>query len=159
MNWYFKFKRYLKDKNVRHTINKVLEGYDFDYAYLLDIELSKMKAMYDYFSKYGMSESNDRMLQTLKRTITILDLLLNEDFCEVSINEVPDPSSKLEEIVGKVEYRCLVNVNFSNIKRFLPEVDEVSIDIYKKFPDILYMEKLWNLYNKMRAEYTRTWWD
>ena len=72
MNWYFKFKRYLKDKNVRHTINKVLEGYDFDYAYLLDIELSKMKAMYDYFSKYGMSESNDRMLQTLKRTITIL---------------------------------------------------------------------------------------
>lgn len=159
MNWYFKFKRYLKDKNVRYTINKVLEGYDFDYAYLLDIELSKMKAMYDYFSKYGMSESNDRMLQTLKRTITILDLLLNEDFCEVSINEVPDPSSKLEEIVGKVEYRCLVNVNFSNIKRFLPEVDEVSIDIYKKFPDILYMEKLWNLYNKMRAEYTRTWWD
>ena len=63
------------------------------------------------------------------------------------------------EIVGKVEYRCLVNVNFSNIKRFLPEVDEVSIDTYKKFPDILYMEKLWNLYNKMRAEYTRTWWD
>ncbi len=159
MNWYFKLKRYFKDKNVRHTINKVLEGYDFDYSYLLDIELSKMKAMYDYFSKYGMSESNDRMLQTLKRTITILDLLLNEDFCEVSINEVPDPSSKLEEIVGKIEYRCLVNVNFSNIKRFLPEVDEVSIDTYKKFPDILYMEKLWNLYNKMRAEYTRTWWD
>lgn len=159
MNWYFKLKRYFKDKNVRHTINKVLEGYDFDYSYLLDIELSKMKAMYDYFSKYGMSESNDRMLQTLKRTITILDLLLNEDFCEVSINEVPDPSSKLEEIVGKVEYRCLVNVNFSNIKRFLPEVDEVSINTYKKFPDILYMEKLWNLYNKMRAEYTRTWWD
>lgn len=159
MNWYFKLKRYFKDKNVRHTINKVLEGYDFDYSYLLDIELSKMKAMYDYFSKYGMSESNDRILQTLKRTITILDLLLNEDFCEVSINEVPDPSSKLEEIVGKVEYRCLVNVNFSNIKRFLPEVDEVSIDTYKKFPDILYMEKLWNLYNKMRAEYTRTWWD
>lgn len=159
MNWYFKLKRYFKDKNVRHTINKVLEGFDFDYSYLLDIELSKMKAMYDYFSKYGMSESNDRMLQTLKRTITILDLFLNEDFCEVSINEVPDPSSKLEEIVGKIEYRCLVNVNFSNVKRFLPEVDEVSIDTYKKFPDILYMEKLWNLYNKMRAEYTRTWWD
>lgn len=159
MNWYFKLKRYFKDKNVRHTINKVLEGYDFDYSYLLDIELSKMKAMYNYFSKYGISESNDRMLQTLKRTITILDLLLNEDFCEVSINEVPDPSSKLEEIVGKIEYRCLVKVNFSNIKRFLPEVNEVSIDTYKKFPDILYMEKLWNLYNKMRAEYTRTWWD
>lgn len=159
MKWYIKLKRYLKDKNVRHTINKVLEGYDFDYSYLLDIELSKMKAMYDYFSKYGISESNDRMLQTLKRTITILDLFLNEDFCEVSINEVPDPSSKLEEIVGKIEYRCLVKVNFSNIKRFLPEVDEVSIDTYKKFPDILYMEKLWNLYNKMRAEYTRTWWD
>ena len=79
MNWYFKLKRYFKDKNVRHTINKVLEGYDFDYSYLLDIELSKMKAMYDYFSKYGMSESNDRTLQTLKRAITVLELYLNDD--------------------------------------------------------------------------------
>ena len=42
----------------KHDFNKVLEGYDFDYAYLLDIELSKMKAMYDYFSKYGIYESN-----------------------------------------------------------------------------------------------------
>ena len=159
MNWYFKLKRYLKDKNVRHTINKVLEGYDFDYSYLLDIELSKMKAMYDYFSKYGMSESNDRTLQTLKRAITVLELYLNNDFFEVVINEAVDPCNKLEELVGKIEYKCKVKVNFSNISRFFPNVTENLLEACKKFPDTLYSEKLWNLYNKMRAEYTRLWWD
>lgn len=146
INWfYWNFNKYHW-----RVIKEAILGYpwDFDYAYRL--ERAKLDEMRHYFKHKGIAEN--RLLASIRiaKMIKMIDIF-TERIETSSYNIVGDINT------GKIEYKCLVNVNLKNIHRFIKE-DE-NKNYYIQHPDEIYKLKAKHLYEKMRAEWMESFWD
>ena len=119
-----------KYRNWNHVLK---HNYDFDYAFMLEIEKHKLKNMLKYFKKSNIREDNAIVIRDLKLAIYLLDIILKEDY----------------------KHRV-------NIKNGLRFVNLNELTFIKRFPEYIYdvaVAKAWCLYHKLRYYRMRNWWD
>lgn len=156
-------------KERRKAMMAVVDGYPWDYSYLLSTELAYIKYMREYFKNHHIVESAQDHYEKLNWAAKILEKLVDEDFLEIVKTDE-------EGFAGlpRVEVKCKHYVNLRNMDRFIEcvsyersymdlDIHKKQVDqtrnLYKNYPQELYREKLWNLYCLIRRRYTRTWWD
>lgn len=156
-------------KERRKAMMAVVDGYPWDYSYLLSTELACIKYMREYFKNHHIVESAHDHYEKLNWAAKILERLVDEDFLEIVKTDE-------EGFAGlpRVEVKCKHYVNLRNMDRFIDGVSyersymdqdihknyaDQTRNLYKNYPQELYREKLWNLYCLIRRRYTRTWWD
>lgn len=128
-----------KNKNKR-LIKEAMKFYPFDYGFVLSLEKQALIRMYEYFKVSRIAEGNEVVEKNLKLALRLLDIILEID-----------SSYNSEGFVDR-------HINTKNWKRFWPEATD--LDLSKPiFQDYLRREKAWYLYNKLRFERMRTWWD
>lgn len=112
------------------------------YPYGLSLEKQALIRMYEYFKVSRIAEGNEVVEKNL--ALGLLDIVLEIDsayHCDFR------PGSE-----GFVDR----HINIKNWKRFWPKAADLSKPILQ---DHLRREKAWYLYNKLRFERMRTWWD
>lgn len=136
------------NKNHFKVIKEAICGYPFDYCYMWSLQRSKLKEMLEYFKKSNITEDNWRIVRDLNLAINFLDIMINED-------------ELYEYTPGKNwpgNYKCLINVNLTNIDRFVKNKDDKDF-IINKMQHNLYVLKVKNLYYKLLQERSEAWWD
>ena len=120
---------------------KVLRNcYDFDYDSILEVEEHQIKRVRDSIAKYKHHLNYERDLQNIDRALRLL---------EASEADI------LEEDSFTGEYRTTRKVNTRNASRF---INITPIDSAFRLLHV-YQCKAWYLYNKMRYEHLKEWWD
>ena len=102
--------------------------------------------MYEYFKVSRIAEGNEFVERDLKLALGLLDIVLEIDsayHCDFR------PRSK-----GFVDR----HINIKNWKRFRPKAADLDWS-EPILQDSLRREKAWYLYNKLKFERMRTWWD
>lgn len=130
-----------KNKNKR-LIKEAMKFYPFDYIFVLSLEKQALIRMYEYFKVSRIAEGNEVVEKDLKLALKLLDIVLE-------IDSVYDSRAK------RFIYR---HINIKNWKRFCPKAVRINGDSLI-FKDYLRREKAWYLYNKLRFERMRTWYD
>lgn len=142
--WKF-FKIALFNKVKYKTVDEAINGYSFDFGYLYNLELAKLKEMVDCFTKYGISVDNEKYIRQMKLAIRLLEIIIEEYDC-------------FHFDLTNGEYVCDVKVNLKNAKRFVK--DEKVMDYYtERYPHELYLLKAQYLYHKLRFYFEQYWWD
>ena len=150
-------------KERRNAMMAVVNGYPWDYSYLLSTELAYIKYMREYFKNHHIVESAENTYEKLNWAVNVLQSFLDEDF--EKIVEVQSDSQNTTQIgiwgLPKVKNVCTKYVNLRNMDRFIENKSDIDSmrDVYKKLPQELYRKKLWNVYCLIRKRYTCTWWD
>ena len=120
---------------------KVLRNcYDFEYDSILEVEKYQIKKVRDSIAKYKHHPNYERDLQNIDRALRLL---------EASEADI------LEEDSFTGEYRTTRRVNTRNASRF---INITPIDSAFRLLHV-YQCKAWYLYNKMRYEHLKEWWD
>lgn len=134
-----------KNENKR-LIKEAIKFYPFDYGFVLSLEKQALIRMYEYFKVSRIAEGDEDIEKDLKLALKLLDIVLEIDS---AYHYNFGPKSK-----GFVDRY----INIKNWKRFCPKAVDLDWDslIHK---DYLRREKAWYLYNKLRFERMRTWWD
>ena len=104
------------------------------------------EAMYEYFKVSRIAKGNEFVERDLKLALGLLDIVLEIDsayHCDFR------PRSK-----GFVDR----HINIKNWKRFRPKAADLDWS-EPILQDYLRREKAWYLYNKLKFERMRTWWD
>lgn len=128
-----------KNKNKR-LIKEAMKFYPFDYGFVLSLEKQALIRMYEYFKVSRIAEGNEVIEKNLKLALRLLDIVLEID-----------SSYNSEGFVDR-------HINIKNWKRFWPKA--ADLDLSKPIlQDYLRREKAWYLYNKLRFERMRNWWD
>lgn len=152
------FKMALFNKVKYKTVDEAINGYSFDFGYLYNLELAKLKEMVDYFTKYGISADNDKYIRQMKLAIRLLEIIIEEDgfyYQWPSGTEFDDVKSLKKELP---KYVCTVKINAKNADRFVR--NEKEKDFYvNRYPHELYLLKAKYLYHKLRNDFEQTWWD
>lgn len=119
----------------------IRKTYDFDYSSQLQIELHQLKKLRDCISKYQSYIDSWYDIRNMSLAITCLEIILNNDSGVKS--EIP------------------LYINTKNRNRFLEVSDETikNNDIKDIILDDIRAEKAWYIYNKIREEHLREWWD
>lgn len=130
-----------KNKN-KKLIKEAMKFYPFDYGFVLSLEKQALIRMYEYFKVSRIAEGNEVVEKDLKLALKLLDIVLEIDSVY---------NSRAEGFV----YR---HINIKNWKRFCPKAVHINLDSLI-FKDYLRREKAWYLYNKLRFERMRTWYD
>lgn len=150
-------------KERRNAMMAVVNGYPWDYSYLLHTELAYIKYMREYFKRNRLVESAENTYEKINWAVNVLQSFLDEDF--EKIVEVQSDSQNTAQIgiwgLPKVKAVCTKYVNLRNMDRFIENKSDIDSmrDVYKKLPQELYRKKLWNVYCLIRKRYTCTWWD
>lgn len=129
---------------------------DFDYNSILEVEYLQLKRVRDCIKKYHSHVDADRDLEKMNIALKLLEMLKNEEYGVLDVIEGSD------DPLGKRTYVCTKYVNTRNAKRFVSDVFVQSFrksEIKNFYKAELYEEKVWRLYNKIRLEYMKTWWD
>ena len=120
---------------------KVLRNcYDFEYDSILEVEKYQIQRVRDSIAKYKHHLNYERDLQNIDRALRLL---------EASEADI------LEEDSFTGEYRTTRKVNTRNASRF---INITPIDSAFRLLRV-YRCKAWYLYNKMRYEHLKEWWD
>ena len=130
-----------KNKNKR-LIKEAMKFYPFDYSFVLSLEKQALIRMYEYFKVSRIAEGNEVIEKDLKLALKLLDIVLEIDSVYYS---------------GSKGFICR-HINIKNWKRFCPKAVNINWDSLI-FKDYLRREKAWYLYNKLRFERMRTWYD
>ena len=132
-----------KNKNKR-LIKEAMRFYPFDYGFVLSLEKQALIKMYEYFKVSRIAEGNEVIEKNLKLALGLLDIVLE-------IDSAYNYDSRSRGFVDRY-------INIKNWKRFYPK--DVNYDWDSPiFKDYLRREKAWYLYNKLRFECMRNWWD
>lgn len=132
-----------KNKN-KKLIKEAMKFYPFDYGFVLSLEKQALIRMYEYFKVSRITEGNEVVEKNLKLALKLLDIVLE-------IDSAYNYDSRSEGFVDRY-------INTKNWKRFCPK--DTSLDWNTPIlKDYLRREKAWYLYNKLRFEHMRTWWD
>lgn len=157
MKWFNKLKSYIKHFTGYKwdIIKESFKTQPYDYGYLLKLEKAKLNEMYHYFKNSNLTYEDSRIAKDIKLAISLLDIIdQTKDTFEFKVTHKTEGCNL---IIGGTEYKCLVNVNMRNLKRFIPtNGDDV---LYETFPDTLYAEKAKRLYYKLLQERLDTWWN
>lgn len=137
------------------TIDEAINGYGFDFGYLYNLELAKLKEMVEYFTKYGISEDNEKYVRQMKLAIKLLQIVINEEGYHFEHNIDNNGNEKFTDLN---KYVCDVKVNTKNADRFINNKYEKEFYV-NKFPHELYLLKAKYLYHKLRNDFEQTWWD
>ena len=125
----------------------ISKTYDFDYSSLLEVEYYQLTKLRDCISKYRIHLNTDIDIRNMNWALHCLEIVLK------------DGDAYLENS----KWIMPVYVNMNNIKRFFKVVDTKlqcsNPNIYNLCKDSLRIEKAWHLYNKIRKEELRRWWD
>ena len=134
-----------KNKNKR-LIKEAMKFYPFDYGFVLSLEKQALIRMYEYFKVSRIAEGNEVIEKNLKLALGLLDIVL-----EIDSAYNCDFKSESGGFVDRY-------INIKNWKRFCPK--DTSLDWNTPIlKDYLRREKAWYLYNKLRFECMRNWWD
>ena len=132
-----------KNKN-KKLIKEAMKFYPFDYGFVLSLEKQALIRMYEYFKVSRITEGNEVVKKNLKLALKLLDIVLE-------IDSAYKYDFMFEGFVDRY-------INIKNWKRFCPK--DTSLDWNTPIlKDYLRREKAWYLYNKLRFERMRTWWD
>lgn len=137
------------------TVDEAINGYSFDFGYLYNLELAKLKEMVDYFSKYGISADNDKYIKQIKLAIKLLQIVINEEGYHFEHNIDGEKTGKFTDMN---KYVCDVDVNVKNAHRFVKNETERYFYV-EHYPHELYLLKAKYLYHKLRDYFEQTWWD
>lgn len=164
-----KRKRNRSESNNRRTkINswyRLLEkDFDWDYAFLLEIERKKITEMYNYFKGCTRSDKMPFVARDLRICINLLNIVLDRDNLQIRFTEMKTRrrDDGMYEMVGHpciTDYRKLY-INVRNASRFCQlkfQNDGSDIEIIHK--EELRKCKAWYLYNKIRYYKIYSWWD
>lgn len=132
-----------KSKNKR-LIKEAMEFCPFDYGFILSLEKQALSRMYEYFKVSRIAEGNEVIEKELKLALKLLDIVL-----EIDSAYHFDFRSRSDGFVDR-------HINTKNWKRFCSKDLNWDLPIFK---NCLRIEKSWYLYNKLRFERMRTWWD
>lgn len=144
---------------------KLLEkDFDWDYAFLLEIERKKITEMYDYFKKCTRLDKMPFVARDLRICIKLLDIVLEKDdlqlkFTKAKFNRRDDGLYEMTEGLHITSYRNLY-INTRNASRFCQfkfQDNDSDIEIIHK--EELRRYKAWRLYNKIRYYKIYSWWD
>ena len=109
----------------------------WDYGFMLEMEYESLRRMKEYFG--------------------------NDDNCHLinypSVYKYINIAMKLLGFILEKEKPSVMHMNLRNILRFHPKEDETFENAPEFILDLLYKEKAWALYHKIRYETMRTWWD
>ena len=130
-----------KNKNKR-LIKEAMKFYPFHYSFVLSLEEQALIRMYEYYKVSRIAEGNEVIENDLKLALKLLDIVLE-------IDSVYNSGSK--------GFICR-HINIKNWKRFCSKAVRINRDSLI-FKDYLRREKAWYLYNKLRFERMRTWYD
>lgn len=125
------------------TIDEAINGKSFDFGFLYNLELAKLKEMVEYFTKYGISADNDLYIKQMKLGIRLLEIIIEEG------------GYHFDDLRN---YICDVKVNTKNADRFVKNEKEKEFYV-NKYPHELYLIKAKYLYHKLRNDFEQTWWD
>lgn len=152
----FKVAKYAFRNHKKYSvIEEAIDGYWFDYGYLYNIELAKLKEMRDTFKEKGMSADNDKYVRQMTLAIKLLEIIINDGGYHFEWNK--DANGKIVYTTLH-KYVCDVKVNTKNADRFVR--DEYEKDFYvNRYPHELYLKKARYLYHKLRYEFEQYWWD
>ena len=152
--------------NIRRWVsyyNVIRKTDDFDYSSLLEVELHQLTKLRDCISKYQSHIDSWRDIRHMNWAIACLKIML-ENGCSYSNGE----KGFFEEVENSGFYRLIPNpnhkwimpiyVNTKNYERFWKNYP-ASSDLEDLNKDILRVEKAWYLYNKIRKEHLREFWD
>lgn len=113
----------------------------FDYGFMLEAERDMLRDMYDYFSSNeAMIADAKECAKEIKLAIKLLNIILNYD----------------ESYYQKGGQRHLtVYSNLKNANRF--NLSMIGDEIF--LSQLIREEKAWLLYNRLRHEKMRKWWE
>lgn len=132
-----------KNKN-KKLIKEAMKFHPFDYGFVLSLEKQALIRMYEYFKVSRIAEGNEVIEKNLKLALRLLDIVLEID-------------SSYSNDFGKGGYVDRY-INTYNWRRFLPKAINFDWNL-PVIKDYLRREKAWYLYNKLRFERMRNWWD
>lgn len=134
-----------KNRN-KSLIKEAMKFYPFDYGFVLSLEKQALIQMYEYFKVSRIVVGNEIVEKNLKLALGLLDIVL-----EIDSAYNCDFKSESGGFVDR-------HINTKNWKRFCPK--DTSLDWNTPIlKDYLRREKAWYLYNKLRFERMRSWWD
>lgn len=140
------------------VIEEAIDGYWFDYGYLYNIELAKLKEMRDTFKEKGMSADNDKYVRQMTLAIKLLEIIIDEGGFHFEWPSGVEPVTVKELRKNLPTYVCDIKVNTKNVDRFA--INEQEKDFYvNRYPHELYLKKARYLYHKLRYEFEQYWWD
>ena len=149
---------------------------DWHYGYLLALERKKMQRMLVYFKEHPITEDNDRIMHYIAISISLLDIILEEDArylswlseqhndYKSSLEERPDGNYyNLEYVREPTDFPLYINVR--NAARFLrrPLVqngdDWQAKSSFISSKVCLRQTKALYLYNLIRSYHIMEWWN
>lgn len=143
-------------RKIWHFIGLARRDFDWDYAYMLEMERVKLEYMAKYFTESRIAEHDWAVARDAKICIRLIDIILGNDSSYV----MKDNEKKSFMEWDLVEIK---KVNLKNAKRFL---SKERIDRYRDHPRMkvylkedLRIEKAWKLYCKIREYNMRSWWN
>lgn len=117
-----------------------------DFSFLLAIEKQALIRMSKYFEVSRIAEGNERVEEEIKLALRLLDIVLEID-CSYHFGFKYKGDGWVDRYI-----------NTKNYGRFWPQAND--LDLKKPIlQDHLRREKAWYLYNKLKYERMRTWWD
>lgn len=132
-----------KNKN-KKLIKEASRFKPFDFDYLLAIEKQALVLMYEYFENSNIAECDERTAKDLKLALKLLDIVRERDSAYHLGSTYKDE--------GWIDR----HINIKNWKRFVKQEVDWDRPIFK---DHLRTEKAWYLYNKLKYERLRGWWN
>lgn len=125
-------------KEYRNLVSKID---DWDYTSILEVERLQMLRVAKQIEIDPIKHDHwEEDVKWIRLAVKILDTLLNDTYWEGE----------------KGGCRLIPYVNTKNYKRFIDVNEEfINTEVYKM---LLYEEKLWWLYNKIRLYKMRSWW-
>lgn len=143
-------------RKIWHFIGLARRDFDWDYAYMLEMERVKLEYMAKYFTESRIAEHDWAVARDAKICIRLIDIIIGNDSSYVMKDNEKKPFMEWDLVEIK-------KVNLKNAERFL---SKERIDIYRDHPrmkvylkDDLRIEKAWNLYCKIREYNMRSWWN
>lgn len=143
----------------------IRKTYDFDYSSLLEVELHQLIKLRDCISKYQNHVNAWRDIRDMNLAISCLQIVI-EDGCAYSNKEKcffvkgPDENGYYNLVKNPNHVWIMpIYVNTKNAERFWKYYNKCSNINNAIQEDHLRIEKAWYLYNKIRKERLRNWWD
>ena len=146
---YWKLRQYYKRLCIWVSYFKVCQKiYDDDSLGILEIERHQLKRTLKSIEKCHYHKDSEESIKWMKVALKILDRVLDEDIY-------------VEYDIKQHKYIRKPYVNIRNYKRFIPGLSEEDIEEVDSefFEVLLYEQKLWYVYNKIRYHYLRNWWE
>lgn len=144
-------------KNVLSYFPLLWEDRQWDYGFMLEMERKKLQKMIKWYEEndYGHLTSGYRTYRTMKLALGCLNIILEDDWWSIKVIPITEWSKMTQEEINSC-YNIKPYINVNNRNRFL-HVNCSKDD--KGYWIDLREEKAWRLYNKIREQYMRTWWD